>query len=339
MNVVRLYHSPEHIYRGHHGMPAGTTPMTEASRVRLVAGAGVEGDRYSRLEGAKGQVTFFAEETWLRLREELGADRQPDVFRRNVIVRGAQLNDLVGRDFEVQGVKFHGVEYCKPCYWMEEAFAPGAFELLAKWNAGGLRASVLSGGWLAVDAGEGRAMLGVVLAGGEGRRMGRDKALVEVGGEPLWKRQVRVLQGAGAGRVVLARRPGQTPIDFPDCQLDAFADCGPLAGIHAALGVGGRSHVAVLAVDMPGIDAAWFSWLQRSCAPGVGAIAGHSGLLEPLAAIYPAEGLTEASARLERRELSVQGFARALATGGRMSVIPLPAAYFRRVASLNSLPV
>jgi|SRR5580658_3154949 MOSC domain-containing protein YiiM len=155
MNIVRLYHSPEHIYRGHHGMPAGNTPMIEASRIKLVAGRGVEGDRYSKLEGAKGQVTFFAEEAWTRLREALGrAERQPDVFRRNIIVRGVDLNSLIGCDFEVQGVRFHGVEYCKPCHWMEEAFAPGTLNLLSEWKAGGLRASVLSDGWLAIDAAE-----------------------------------------------------------------------------------------------------------------------------------------------------------------------------------------
>jgi molybdopterin-guanine dinucleotide biosynthesis protein A len=168
--------------------------------------------------------------------------------------------------------------------------------------------------------------------------MGRDKALVEVGGEPLWKRQVRVLRDAGAGRVVVARRAGQAPIDFADCQLDAFADGGPLAGIHAALGLGGHTHVAVLAVDMPGIDADWFGWLRKACAPGIGAVAGQSGLLEPLAAFYPAEGLPEASARLERRELSVQGFVRGLAAAGKMSIVPVPAAYAGRIASLNSPP-
>jgi MOSC domain-containing protein YiiM len=155
MNIVRLYHSPEHIYKGHMGMPAGTVPMVEESRIRLVAGRGVEGDRYYKLEGAKGQVTFFAEETWLRLRSALGvAGRGPDVFRRNVIVRGTDLNELVGRDFEVQGVRFHGVEYCKPCFWMEQAFAPGTFDLLVAWKAGGLRASVLSDGWLAAEGAE-----------------------------------------------------------------------------------------------------------------------------------------------------------------------------------------
>jgi MOSC domain-containing protein YiiM len=157
MEIVRLYHCPEHVYKGHMGMPPGTAPMTEAPRIRVFAGRGVEGDRYSKLEGAKGQVTFFAEETWLRLCDELGVtDRPADVFRRNVVVRGADLNGLVGRDFEVQGVRFHGVEHCKPCFWMEQAFAPGTFALLDEWKAGGLRARVLSDGWIAVGAAEAR---------------------------------------------------------------------------------------------------------------------------------------------------------------------------------------
>jgi MOSC domain-containing protein YiiM len=155
MNVVRLYRSSEHIYTGHFGGPAGTAPMIEVARVRLLAGRGVEGDRYSRRDGAKGQITFFAEEAWLRLCTELGrTDRQPDVFRRNVIVRGTDLLALVGREFVVQGVRFRGVEHCKPCFWMEQAFAPGTLGLLGEWKAGGLRASVLSDGWLAVGEGE-----------------------------------------------------------------------------------------------------------------------------------------------------------------------------------------
>jgi len=155
MNIIRIYRSAEHIYLGHYGRAAGTAPMTEVPRVRLLAGRGVEGDRYSRREGAKGQVTFFAEEAWLRLCRELGrTDRQPDVFRRNVIVRGCDLNALVGRDFEVQGIRFRGVEHCKPCFWMKQAFAPGTLALLSEWQAGGLRAGVLSDGWLAVGEGE-----------------------------------------------------------------------------------------------------------------------------------------------------------------------------------------
>ncbi len=181
-------------------------------------------------------------------------------------------------------------------------------------------------------------MLGVVLAGGESRRMGRDKAQIEVDGETLWKRQVAVLRACRAERVVVVRRRDQEPIEYPDCIHDEFGDSGPLAGIHAALALGGHPHVAILAVDMPGLDAAWFEWLGRSCRPGVGAVAGHALLLEPLAAIYPAGALPEVVARLGRRELSVQGLAHGLAAAGMMSVLAVPAAYADRVASLNAPP-
>jgi MOSC domain-containing protein YiiM len=155
MEVIRIYRCAEHVYVGHKGRPAGTARMTEVPRARLLAGRGVEGDRYSRVEGAKGQVTFFAEEAWQRLCRELGrSDRGPDVFRRNILVRGADLNSLIGREFEVQGVRFRGVEHCRPCFWMEEAFAPGTLALLGEWRAGGLRASVLNDGWLAPGSGE-----------------------------------------------------------------------------------------------------------------------------------------------------------------------------------------
>jgi molybdopterin-guanine dinucleotide biosynthesis protein A len=96
--------------------------------------------------------------------------------------------------------------------------------------------------------------------------------------------------------------------------------------------------VAVLAVDMPGIDAAWFGWLRGFCGPGAGAAAGAQGALEPLAAIYPAEALPVAAARLARRELSVQGLAKELAAAGRMSLLPVPAEYAGRVPSLNEPP-
>jgi molybdenum cofactor guanylyltransferase len=181
-------------------------------------------------------------------------------------------------------------------------------------------------------------MLGVVLAGGAGRRMGRDKALVEVEGEALWKRQVRVLRDAGAQRVHLIRRRSQAPLDHDLVAFDAFDDSGPLAGLHAALGIGGDPLVAVLAVDMPGIDAAWFTWLRGFCREGVGAVARHEEALEPLAAIYPVEALSLAAARLASRELSVSALALELEGAGRMTVVPMPAGSASRVASLNAPP-
>jgi MOSC domain-containing protein YiiM len=58
------------------------------------------------------------------------------------------LNSLIGEEFAIQGVRFLGQEECKPCYWMDQAFAAGAEELLR--GRGGLRASILTNGTLRV---------------------------------------------------------------------------------------------------------------------------------------------------------------------------------------------
>ncbi len=124
--------------------------MVEVDRVQAVSGRGLVGDRYfDRPSGHKGQVTFFAEETWLRLCEKFAKpDLGPEVFRRNVLVSGADLNSLIAMEFEVQGVRFAGSEYCKPCFWMDQAVAPGTLTALSDWTAGGLRARILTDGWL-----------------------------------------------------------------------------------------------------------------------------------------------------------------------------------------------
>jgi hypothetical protein len=67
-----------------------------------------------------------------------------------VITRSVDLNDLIEQEFDVQGVRFLGIEECRPCYWMNRAFAPGAQEFLK--GHGGLRAKILSDGSLCSTA-------------------------------------------------------------------------------------------------------------------------------------------------------------------------------------------
>jgi MOSC domain-containing protein YiiM len=148
VELLHLYLSPGHNYRGHHGRPAGAHPVLEVDTMRCVAGRGIEGDRYFDYEpDFKGQITFFADEVYRALCEQFGKhDQGPSVFRRNVITRGVDLESLVGQEFEVQGVRFLGVESCKPCYWMDQAFGPGTEAALQ--GRGGLRARILSDGVL-----------------------------------------------------------------------------------------------------------------------------------------------------------------------------------------------
>lgn len=146
--IVRLFVSPGHNYVGHFGREPGRHPMEERSEVRCVAGHGLAGDRFFTDDpGAKGQITFFAEETFQQLKSALpSANGCPSACRRNVITRGIELNGLIGEEFELQGIRFLGTEECRPCAWMDRAFCEGAHGFLA--GRGGLRARILSDGIL-----------------------------------------------------------------------------------------------------------------------------------------------------------------------------------------------
>ncbi len=179
-------------------------------------------------------------------------------------------------------------------------------------------------------------MLGVVLAGGISQRLGQDKTELSFKDEPLWQRQLTVLRAAGATATVVVRRPGQPVPRGIDCWRDVAVDAGPMGGLHAALAPQTFPHVAVLAVDMPGIDAAWFHWLRGFCQPGVGAMAQHAEACEPLAAIYPREAIGEINARLKQRDYSLQRLARALADAGQMKLIPLPPEKLSQTRGINT---
>jgi MOSC domain-containing protein YiiM len=152
MRIKHLYISQGHNFFGHHEKPAGEHVMLECTEVRVLAGRGIEEDRFLDFRpDYKGQITFFADEIYHELCAQLDVwDKPPSVFRRNVITTGARLNSLIGEEFELQGVRFLGTAECSPCYWMNTAFGPGAERALS--GRGGLRARVLSDGFLRTDA-------------------------------------------------------------------------------------------------------------------------------------------------------------------------------------------
>jgi MOSC domain-containing protein YiiM len=148
MEICYLFISTGHNFVGHHGREPDAYPMIETREIECVTGRGIRGDRYFDFkDDYKGQITFFSLEVF----EELCSAMQlqgcsPSLARRNVITQGIDLNELIGQEFEVQGVRFLGMEECRPCYWMDGAFASGAQEFLK--GRGGLRAKILTEGKL-----------------------------------------------------------------------------------------------------------------------------------------------------------------------------------------------
>ena len=151
IQILRIYVSPGHNLWGHHKQPPGQHETLEVKRVQCLARRGLNGDRICDFKpDYKGQVTFFAWEVYASLRRKCKVSNvPPSVFRRNIITRGFDLNEFIGKEFEIHGVRFSGTEQCSPCHWMNHAFHPEAEECLQV--RGGLRARILTDGWLEVD--------------------------------------------------------------------------------------------------------------------------------------------------------------------------------------------
>lgn len=133
-------------------------------------------------------------------------------------------------------------------------------------------------------------VLGAVLAGGESRRLGRDKAGERVAGERMVDRAVAALRAHCADVVVVSSR-AQTPAgDWPTIP-DLRVGCGPLAGIEAALDRGasdGASAVFVLACDLPLVGGGVVAKVLDGLAGARAAAVEREGDpdFEPLCAVY-----------------------------------------------------
>ena len=112
--------------------------------VDALAGKGLRGDRHYHQKGAApGQALTLIEVEAL---ESVGLSGAGS--RRQVVVRGVRLNDLVGRRFRVGDVECLGVELCEPCLHLQQLTRPGIIKELI--HRGGLNADVLNDGRISV---------------------------------------------------------------------------------------------------------------------------------------------------------------------------------------------
>ena len=129
--------------------------LESVPEVRAVPGKGLEGDRYFRGEGSFSknpgggrEVTLVATEMLSVLEREHGIRLDPADTRRNLLTSGVTLNDLVGKIFQVGGVRMRGVRLAEPCDHLERLTRPGVLKGLV--HRAGLRADILDEGVLRV---------------------------------------------------------------------------------------------------------------------------------------------------------------------------------------------
>lgn len=139
----------------------------------------------------------------------------------------------------------------------------------------------------------------VILAGGEGRRMGGSKPQRLLGGEALLDRALRRAR-SWSGEVLVAAREGGDIADDPAIE-------GPLGGVAAALALGG--DVLTIPCDMPLLPDDLPARLAGEAAATIAASGGH---LHPVCALWKAEAAAGLPAYLATGRRSLTGFAEAI---------------------------
>ncbi len=137
-----------------------------------------------------------------------------------------------------------------------------------------------------------RPLFGLLLAGGESRRMGRDKATLRRGGQTQLSYAMRLL-GDITERAFVSARADQDDAERGRFQqiVDRYEGLGPIAGILSAMDEYPDVDWLVMACDLPNIDAGTLSKLVADRAldkPFTAYISSHDGLPEPLCAVYAA---------------------------------------------------
>lgn len=183
------------------------------------------------------------------------------------------------------------------------------------------------------------SLTGILLAGGQSSRMGRDKAFLEFNGRPLWRHQLDTLGELNPSQLIISANEEQ---DFgadpgADVVPDEFFGTGPLGGLVTALKYTRGTHVVVLAVDLPYMTSRFLRHgLLTRAYFGSGVIYWNNGYLEPLAALYPKTLLVRGQDCLRRGQFSLHAFAQDAIDQGIVDCLVLPDSHRALFTNVNT---
>ncbi len=157
-------------------------------------------------------------------------------------------------------------------------------------------------------------LLGAVLAGGESRRFGRDKAMELVAGVPMLHRAIQALEAVTEDVAVISSNHADVPKGIRVLP-DARPGHGPLGGLYTALleAEACQLHgVLLLACDLPLVGERVLATIAAHAETSLAAAPSRPGGVEPLCAVYACAALPVVAERLDGPDLSLHSLFRAL---------------------------
>jgi molybdopterin-guanine dinucleotide biosynthesis protein A len=178
----------------------------------------------------------------------------------------------------------------------------------------------------------------VLLAGGESRRMGKDKATLLFRGKPLWQIQLELLRKLAPTEIFVSARtdPAWRPADV-QFVADDPPSRGPISGLATSLAQMRTKHLLGLAIDMPFMTEKYLKSLCDQIEPGSGVLPKIDNRAEPLAAIYPREALANVQNALSGKDFSLQTVTSRLVAAGKLQVMPVTSQEKKLFLNLNEL--
>jgi molybdopterin-guanine dinucleotide biosynthesis protein A len=150
---------------------------------------------------------------------------------------------------------------------------------------------------------------GVILAGGDSRRMGRNKALLDLDGRPLIAIVAGRLRAVVDELIIAADEAGRYARWADRCVPDVYPEVGTLGGIHTGLEAATHELALIVGCDMPFLDPGVLDWFVKAASRNDGAgpadlvILKHdAGMVEPLHAVYHKSCLPAIKATIESGE-------------------------------------
>jgi molybdopterin-guanine dinucleotide biosynthesis protein A len=162
----------------------------------------------------------------------------------------------------------------------------------------------------------------VLLAGGESRRMCKDKATLLFHGKPFWQIQLDLLRKLEPAEIFVSARsdPSWRPDDV-QFVADDPPSRGPLSGLAASLDRIRTSYLLALAIDMPFMSESYLRFLSGYLEPGRGVLPRLGNRAQPLAAIYPQEVNIDFRRALAGPDFSLQTLTSRLIDAGKLRTI------------------